>query len=202
MTCCKISRPLTATVLITHVGKSPNISQVHRKANDRQKKIHLFAPFVPGVKLRDDRHRDGVIGAVTVLRGAVVGQTAGHNRWVLSGHRTVKSQSEDRLHRELDVSPGDDRAEGEELVELQRTLGDTCFWRKKKETSFESRALFQLKLPGRFRTLRSFVITDWFVVLLGSSWESFSVYRLAQRSYWLVGLDILNSFYLFVYLLK
>ena len=79
MTWLKISRPLTATVLITHVGKSPNISQVHCKANYRQEKIHLFAPFVPGVGLRDDRHRDSVVGAVAWVRGAVVSQT-GHDR--------------------------------------------------------------------------------------------------------------------------
>lgn len=102
----KISKPLTATVLITHVWKPPNISQVHRKANDRQEKIHLFAPFVPGVRLSDDRHRDRVVVVgVSGVRGALVGQTAGHDCWVLSGHRTVKSQSEDQLHREEDDSP-------------------------------------------------------------------------------------------------
>lgn len=74
-----MSKPLTATVLIAYVGKPPDISQVHRKANDRQEKIHLFAPFIPGVRLRDDRHRHGVVGAVAGFRGAVVGQTAGHD---------------------------------------------------------------------------------------------------------------------------
>lgn len=79
MTQFKISEPLTATVLITYVRKSPDISQVHRKANNRQEKIHLFAPFVPGVRLRDDPHRDCVVGGVAGVRGAVGGQTAGHD---------------------------------------------------------------------------------------------------------------------------
>lgn len=70
---------LTAPVLVTYVGKPPNISQVHRKADDREEEIHLFAPFVPGVRLRDDRHRDRAVGAVAGVRGAVVGQTAGHD---------------------------------------------------------------------------------------------------------------------------
>lgn len=101
----KSSKSLTTTVLVTYVRKPPNISQIHRKANDRQEKIHLFAPFVPGVRLCDDRHRDSVVGGVAGVRGAVVGQTAGHDRWVLSGHRTVKSQSEEQLHREEAASP-------------------------------------------------------------------------------------------------
>lgn len=71
--------PLTASVLIADVRKPPNISQVHRKSNDRQEKIHLLAPFVPGVRLRDGRHRDGVVGAEVGVRGAVVDQTVGHD---------------------------------------------------------------------------------------------------------------------------
>lgn len=81
---------LTAAVLITYVRKPPNVSQVHRKTDDRQEKIHLFAPFVPGVRLRNDRHRRRAVGAVGGVRGAVVGRTAGHDCGVLSGQRTVK----------------------------------------------------------------------------------------------------------------
>ena len=75
----KSSKQLTTTVLITYVRKSPNISQIHRKTDDRQEEIHLFAPLVPGVRLRDDRHRDRAVGAVAGAGGAVAGQTAGHD---------------------------------------------------------------------------------------------------------------------------
>lgn len=90
---------LTAAVLIAYVRKPPNVSQVHRETNHRQKEIHLFAPFVPGVRLRNDRHRGRAVGAV-------VGWTAGHDCGVLSGHRTVKSHAEDQR---CCVSCGDDR---------------------------------------------------------------------------------------------
>lgn len=99
-----MSNPLTASVLIAHVGKSPNISKIHSKANHRQEKIHLFAPLVPGVSLGHSRSRGRIVCGVAGVRGAVVGLTAGHDRWILSGHRTVKSQREEQLHTEEDVS--------------------------------------------------------------------------------------------------
>lgn len=92
--------------MITYVRKPPNVSQVHRKTNDRQEKVHLFAPFVPGVRLRNDRRRGRAVGVVCGVRGAVVGRTAGHDCGVLSGHRTVKSHAEDQRGC---VSCGEDR---------------------------------------------------------------------------------------------
>lgn len=102
--------------MITNVRKPPNVPQIHRKPDDRKEKVHLFAPFVPGVRLGDSRPSRGVVGAVAGVRGAVLGESTSHDRWVLFGAADCEKSDRSRSRVEEDADKIT-KAEWEELVE-------------------------------------------------------------------------------------
>lgn len=71
----------TSTILITDVREPPYISQIHSKSNDREEKVHLFAPFVTWVSLRKWKRQRVIVRGSGILFGVLVCRSCGVLFW-------------------------------------------------------------------------------------------------------------------------